>query len=151
MLEIILDFDLYSICLQKDRCFVIVFIRGYLPRKRPMDRWITWLIPQYYRWISWVIPPPNSVFRWLAIFRYKKPPTQKKKHHKNHKKKKKTPEPNFLIKLFYYPNAITKLTTYPLGYNHYNPRYTLVHDNWLTSGISGLQWSSPMAQVVSVQ
>ena len=43
---------------------------------------------------------------------------------------------HFLINLFYYPNAITKQTTYALGDNHYNPRYSFVHDNWLTSWFS---------------
>ena len=53
---------------------------------------------------------------------------------------------HFLINLFYYPNAITKQTTYALGDNHYNPHYTLVHDNWLISWISRPRACGPRAR-----
>ena len=54
----------------------------------------------------------------------------------------------FLIKLFYTPfkNATTRLTTYALGDNHYNPHYSLGHDNWLTSWISRPRAFGPRAR-----
>ena len=36
----------------------------------------------------------------------------------------------------------------PLGDNHYNPRYSLGHDNWLTSWISHPRARNPLGQPV---
>ena len=45
-------------------------------------------------------------------------------------------------------NATTRLTTYALGDNHYNPHYSLGHDNWLTSWISRPRARNPLGQPV---